>query len=79
MDTTHSEERWRHYLPSMRDGNARWINIKGWHKIIAEYAKHTINNTGIQRGEHGRILVYSDYVLFEDERDAMMFRLGLNG
>jgi hypothetical protein len=60
-----------HILPGKDD--SQWINTLGWHRVDApaRMLGDKINTA------YGRVSGTVDFVLFEDERDAIMYKLTL--
>lgn len=61
-----------HIEEGVKDG-IQWVNTKDWHKVDtpARMLGDEVNVT------YGRHIGTVSYVLFEDERDAIMFMLSL--
>ena len=60
----------RHYLPPTDQCDIRWIDISKWHKV-----KTTIGSLEGFPNTVGRVIERRNYILFEDERDFIMFKL----
>lgn len=61
------------FLPPTDNRGVRWIPTATWTKVEVE----RLVTDKCPKGMYGRIIERSRYILFEDERDATMFKLTL--
>ncbi len=62
----------RHYLPPTAEHPIRWIPTATWHRVEVTTMHR---RPEIPSDTFGRIINRRDYILFEDKRDATVFRL----